>query len=541
MLSKNKVEKRLKKYVKEHLGKGYTKHAVKKVLAAHGYDEFYIDRLLNEHSEQRFVRLYTIFVPLLLIISVFSFNLISMNGQPQQITGQAVTISRSDEGCCTAICQQTSKEECYSKFVENAKCNGLEDCKVACCIDKEGYCLTNYLYGNCMRGYGTSINRDCNDIVFCRNITDKSYSARLYNIKNAKAVGIPMLEPISGYYGSYFNIRYYLYDKNNVVSVTAIIKDAAQAVDSLALYDDGSHNDGGKNDNLYANNWGSSKASGFSGFKSLKADIVVKYADGGQQTISNTHTIALLKDNKCLPISEWGAPNERRGIIFAAQNYGNLSDGSRRFEADVQNFVNTMFSTDRFLSDKANFNVYRLEHSLSYFNTLTLASIASSSCPLYSKSRDLIVVLDANEDYCVSDSEHVARTHPQALFAKNMTSAEINEIFADFCKFVVTPKMIADDAINFASPPKINVSTLGNITYNTSQINLSFSISSINYPLNVSVLLGDLRIFGKALAEEAVQIIELNLTNGTNMILIEATDKNENWALTQILLNATIE
>src|SRR3989344_4634274 len=278
MLSKNKIDKRLKKYVKEHLGKGYSKHSVKKVLVNYGYDEFYIDRLLSEHSEQKFVKLYTIFVSLLFIISIFSFNLISINNQAQQITGHA-TISRNDQGCCAAICQQTSKEECYSAFVENRKCNELEDCKVGCCIDKEGYCLTNYLYGNCIRGYGTSIKKDCNDLVFCNNITDKSYNARLHNIRNNKGAGTSMLEPPADYYGSFFTIKYYLYDKNGVVSVTATIKDAAQIVDSLTLYDDGSHNDGARNDNLYPNNWDSSKISGFNGFKNLNIDIVIKYMD----------------------------------------------------------------------------------------------------------------------------------------------------------------------------------------------------------------------------------------------------------------------
>ena len=45
--------------------------------------------------------------------------------------------------------------------------------------------------------------------------------------------------PNADYYKSSFNIRYYLYDKTDVVSVAANIIDKEQVIDSIALYDDG--------------------------------------------------------------------------------------------------------------------------------------------------------------------------------------------------------------------------------------------------------------------------------------------------------------
>ena len=68
MLSKNNIDKKLKKYMKEHLSKGYSKHAVKKVLVNHGYDEFYVDGLLKRHSESQIVKKYAIFVFFLFLI-----------------------------------------------------------------------------------------------------------------------------------------------------------------------------------------------------------------------------------------------------------------------------------------------------------------------------------------------------------------------------------------------------------------------------------------------------------------------------------------
>jgi len=222
MLDKNKTDKRLKKYIKVHLSKGYTKRAVKCVLSKHGYDEDYIDGLFKKHSELQFVRLYSIFAPLLFIISVFASNLLQSNNQMHQITGYAAAIGTGNEGCCTSVCHQTARNECYGRFIDGKKCNELDECSVGCCIDKEGYCLTNYLHGNCIGSYGFSINRDCSDIIFCRNLTGKSYASGQYGIMGKKGTGASLQKPEAGYYNSSFKIQYYLYDKANVLHVLAI-------------------------------------------------------------------------------------------------------------------------------------------------------------------------------------------------------------------------------------------------------------------------------------------------------------------------------
>ncbi len=534
MLSKKKIDKKLRNYVKEHLSKGYSRHAVKKVLVEHGYDENYVDGLFKRHYQLKFVKVSSVLISLLFIIS-FAFNLLPIKNQ--QITGY-VTISNFDEGCCTSICQQTSRDECYGKFIEDRKCDELKDCNVGCCIDKEGYCLTNYLYGNCIQGNGTHINKDCADIVFCANITDKSYGARLYSIK-IKGDGILTIKPIASYYKSFFNVLYYLYDKTNVLSVSANIKDSGQLIDSIILYDDGSHNDGANNDNLYGNNWDSSKIEVFNGFKKLDIVIIVKYTDGTQQLISKPQSIVVLSNNKCLPIyNEWDK-SKKYNIIFAANNYE--AYGFAKFESDVQNFLDAIFSAEKFSNNRQDFNIYRLEQSLSYFNIQTLVNIIGSNCPSYSNKKDLIVVLDNNEEYCVSENLRVVRVNPQVLFYKNISNPAINETFANFCNYVITPKKLSDEILAFATPPKIIVHTLDNITYNVSSVNLSFTISATNYPVNNSVFLNDTLILTKTSNEEITDSIILNLANETNEVLITAIDKNENIAYAQLFLNVTMQ
>ena len=543
MLSKNRIDKTLKKYIKEHSSRGYSRHAIKKVLVEHGYSEPYVNGLLRKHAETKFIRRYSVAASLLFIISIFAFNLLSFQNQNQNqgITGYAAKISSISEGCCTSICQQTSENECYGKFIKEKKCSELEDCNVGCCIDREGYCLTNYLYGNCISGFGRSINRDCGDITFCRNITDKSYSARQYNIKNSKGAGVSSLQPNADYYKSSFNIKYYLYDSANVLSVTAIIKDNNQTIDSLALYDDGYHNDGAKNDALYGNNWDSSKAKNFDGFKKLEIDIIIRFNDGTQQTISNAQSIVILSNNKCLPVyTEWSSL-KNYSIIFAANNYESLSDGYQKFQEDVKDFLNQLFSVGSFSSSKDKFNVYRLEQSMSYSNIRTLMSAVSNSCPSYSSKKDLVIVLDNSEDYCVSEGPRTVRLNPAVFIYNNITNSEINQTFADFCSFVVTPKKFSDLIIDFATPPRITVHTADNITYGNENINLSYSISSKNFPVNSTVSVGSEKILQKVLNEETIETVSLNLSNGTNAALIEVVDKNSNRAFAQIYLNATIE
>ncbi len=533
MLRKNNIDKKLKTYVKEHLGRGYSKKAVKHVLVNYGYEESYVDGLLKKHSELKFVKIYSAFALVLLVI--FSFSLVQTSTQ-QKMTGYAV--SSSNEGCCTSICQQTSSSECYGKFVVNKKCTELEDCKVGCCIDREGYCLTNYLYGNCISGYGHNINKDCNDLIFCRNITDKSYASRLYNIKGKKGAGTSVLKSSADYYKSAFNIKYFIYDKTNIQTVIANIVDNGNLVDSIALYDDGFHNDGAKNDNLYGNNWLSSILKDFEGFKNLDIDIIVTYVDSTQQTISKAQSIVVLGNSKCLPIYIGWESQKNRSIIFAADNYENLDDGYKKFEGDVQNFLDSLFSIGKFANSKDSFNIYRLEQSLSYFNIPTLASVVSSFCPSYSNKKDLLVVLDNNEDYCVAESKRVIRVNPSVLFYSNMTQ-DINKTFDDFCSYILTPKKLADEIISFATPPTIVVYTLDNVAYSTITVNLSFSTSALNYPINSSVFLDNELVSSKILSEAATELITLDLANGTNAVLISAIDKKGNMAFAQLLLNVT--
>ena len=85
MLSRSKIDKNLKKYIKKHLSQGYSRHAVKTALVNHGYSESYVGGLLRKHFELQFVKKHAIVVLILFTVSIFSFNLVSS----PQVTGYA--------------------------------------------------------------------------------------------------------------------------------------------------------------------------------------------------------------------------------------------------------------------------------------------------------------------------------------------------------------------------------------------------------------------------------------------------------------------
>lgn len=93
MLHKTIVDKKLRAYIKKHLGKGFSKDSVRKVLVDHGYEESYIQRLLLKHSETQFVKNYALAVLMAFIVSILSFDIIPTESQ-QKITGYAAAIEK---------------------------------------------------------------------------------------------------------------------------------------------------------------------------------------------------------------------------------------------------------------------------------------------------------------------------------------------------------------------------------------------------------------------------------------------------------------
>ena len=128
MLTKKRIDNKLKEYIKKHSRQGYSEAALKKVLIKHGYDEHYVDTLLKKRSEIQFIKAYAVLLSFLFVISIFLFELAPAKKQ-QQITA-FVTGSYKVEGCCISTCQQTLKNQCDGKVIENKKCDEIEDCKV---------------------------------------------------------------------------------------------------------------------------------------------------------------------------------------------------------------------------------------------------------------------------------------------------------------------------------------------------------------------------------------------------------------------------
>ena len=124
MLNKKRVDKNLRHYIRHHIGKGYSKHALKKVLVEHGYDESYVNGLMKKHYESEFMKKYSLIGSLTFIILLISLNFIYQN---KEGATAYVTKDTDEKVCCIQDCMEKSKNECNGDF-ESKKCSEVQEC-----------------------------------------------------------------------------------------------------------------------------------------------------------------------------------------------------------------------------------------------------------------------------------------------------------------------------------------------------------------------------------------------------------------------------
>lgn len=182
MLNKKRLDKKLKEYIKEHLGKGYARHAIRKVLAEHGYNEAYISGLLKKHSELQFVKKYAVAVSLLFVIAFFSFNMISGMNQ-QKITGYAAATN--------GIEQYFALDVTHNKGFLTFNSIGIKELdKAVSYADKSGFLVKAIsLEGAGISAIYYNMSESRNYIIY---IPYNKNAARIevYNLKNSKVMDI---------------------------------------------------------------------------------------------------------------------------------------------------------------------------------------------------------------------------------------------------------------------------------------------------------------------------------------------------------------
>ena len=75
MLKKTDIDRKLRKYIRQNLSRGYSKKSIKDTLVKHGYDESYVNKSIHKETELKFVNKYSILSIILFFVIVAIANL----------------------------------------------------------------------------------------------------------------------------------------------------------------------------------------------------------------------------------------------------------------------------------------------------------------------------------------------------------------------------------------------------------------------------------------------------------------------------------
>lgn len=90
MLSKEQIDKILRKYIKEQLHSGYSENSIRKVMSRCKYRDEHIEELFNTHYKQQRTKKFAVASGLLLLVLFFSLPLVNQN-RNQTPTGYVIT------------------------------------------------------------------------------------------------------------------------------------------------------------------------------------------------------------------------------------------------------------------------------------------------------------------------------------------------------------------------------------------------------------------------------------------------------------------
>lgn len=462
----------------------------------------------------------------LLVVALLTF---SIEDNSNHITGNAVQA----EGCCTLTCQQTTDDDCPTDFHSGQQCAEISACNVGCCIDGEGYCLSNYLAGNCDRVNGRFITKhECLHEPVC--ITEpKLEDIRSYIgfpfIYTRNQDGFMFSDQIVGNPGQIFTLKSFIFNSDQSTKLRARVRtDNYEKL--LALYDDGAHGDGNADDNLFAALWRSGDVPAFNGLKRVN---ITGEIDGEALIIPD---YVFLSTSQCIPLQKpWFAPEERQDIIFSVihpqQSINAFSP------LGIVSFLFTQTSIDEIT--KRNYAV--IDNQL--MNTAQEAQAKiERGCDFYTHAQDKIIILDGDAQQC-KQFDNVIIT-PQDIVI-NETARErfaelsFDEFLDNFCSLVQTVAQRNAFEIEKYRPPEIALYTPINGTYSDREIEFRFIVNDTRSEETVYEIYMDIynpiAVLAKGVTQRNTPIIKkLNVTDGDHLVWVEATDNDENSDISEI-------
>ncbi|MBL7055290.1 hypothetical protein ISS07_00080 [Candidatus Woesearchaeota archaeon] len=527
-MTKKEIDRKLKKYFHRHLDRGCSNKQIVSHLSAHGFDQQYLENFGREVVSRKRIAhnlslISIIFLVFVGILSTYNFN--------PDITGLAVLEPSISEGCCTDLCQQGTKKACSGNFIEGELCSSLPSCLIGCCIDVEGYCLGNYLQGNCQSNQGQFVSKQCFDINFCKFVTDKPIIEK-EALERQKYSKKSKLSSNALRKGSFLTINHLVYDSREIVKVEAEIKNDNRTVDKIRLYDDGKHKDADAQDGVYGNLWDSSNADAFEKTTVYLLNIVITKEDGSIEQIDKTQNFGVLSNNKCFPIQRnFPVENRFKDIIFLAQSY-DFNNNFLSFRQHVDYFISY---TESVLPDEIKkFSISRIDTLNRAISFESIKTFTQEECSYYT-GQDTIIIFDKNEKSCTSE-EGIIKLNPNFFFKQSLQNFDLFNSIGDLCDHVITEDEFLDIINSSLTPPTVTFSVASGTTLD-GNINISMSIEDNNYPDDYEVYLnGTLVGNGTVVSNNNVALPLTNLENGHYGLLVKTRNFVNVFSFSELIL-----
>lgn len=555
-------DKTLKEYYKRYYREGKKKSEIDAHLVRHGIDSDYLEDFERKEKKIRKAKNFAMIFAVTGVIALVLNIALGISGTNILIGSPVGFVSLEYQnytggGCCERFCANTTAIGCYEgNFHPGKNCDTVDSCNIGCCIDGEGYCLSNYLKSNCDMLQYRFYKKECSELMQCvayppkesirkstgiNLIYDPSMDQFYTDVQGARVNGTDIIlesdeeygmrfasvEPDSSYRGTSFKIMYTLGIFEDVKSVKAIIKDGNEEVRQIDMFDDGNHQDANKEDGVFGNIFASSQVNDFTGLKRIKADIIVIDKEDRENTYKDALYFTVVNNVKCMPLGRWNDPDSRIDIIFVGNNFAT----NDKFFRSKESSSKVIKMTSPFYENEDKINYYAVEETYE-LPVEDIQSKVQSHCSFFNPSQDILIILDKNEDYCRKVSDGVYTISPKVVFTLG-AAYSMDEVRNNLCLVLDTLKGSENDQAN--ALPKVAWLMKENMTFWNGNVFARYMISDDNDEIiEYKVDYGQETYHNNATNSQMNEEI-FSMPEGDNMMVIEAIDSDGNSVMSDFM------
>ncbi len=460
----------------------------------------------------------------LLFLSVFASAFIIENQDNPSIPITGFAVSESF-GCCEDLCTQAKEGDCSGEFHKGKECKAIERCLIGCCADTEGYCLQNYLQGNCLANKGKFIGKQCGNIPYCTIGSDKPRIKKAGKVQ--RQVSAVSLTPSHGYLGSFIPLLYVVPERD-VLRVQAEILDDERVIALVELHDDGAHSDGGEGDGLYGNLWDSSVIGAREGSARLIINIIIS-KNGEDKKLESTQNITILTTNRCFPLDYAPEPLRKKNIVIVQKGYP-LQPTFRNKAAGIS----SRLFPDNSPQYRQEFSIFRIDRSMGNLDLGLLESAVRLECTFFNSSKDSIIAIDDGKD--CEESGQLITLASRFLLRNSIANFSFTSL-KGICSHIISERMFLDELNRSISPPRF-VFYSENFTFaDVTSVNISLTINDASYPVRLTVERDGMLIHNSSVQDDFPVKVEVPINETFHVLDFIA--RNSRQVYSSVRLNIT--